>query len=138
MMPHLDEAALMLRLADRDIAALDVLRRAEEVHLAILCFHAQQAIEKCFKAALFCHLIEFRRTHDLQRLTDLLSEHGLQAPLTAAQVADLNPCAVLLRYDDAEIEVENISRTDLGQMVTSVRAWAEAVFQGAKSAEANV
>ena len=31
MMPHLDEAALMLRLADRDIAALDVLCRAEEV-----------------------------------------------------------------------------------------------------------
>ncbi len=91
----------MLRLADRDIAALDVLCRAEEVHLAILCFHAQQAIEKCFKAAPFCHLIEFRRTHDLQRLTDLLSE------------------------------------TELGQMVTSVRAWAEAVFQGAKSAEAN-
>jgi hypothetical protein len=46
MMPHLDEAALMLRLADRDIAALDVLCRAEEVHLAILCFHAQQEIEK--------------------------------------------------------------------------------------------
>ena len=137
MMPHLDEAALMLRLADRDLAALAVLCRAEEVHLAILCFHAQQSIEKCFKAALFCHRIEFRRTHDLQRLTDLLSEHGLQTPLTVAQVADLNPCAVLLRYDDAEIEIESISRTELGQMVTSVRVWAEAVFQGAKNAEAN-
>jgi HEPN domain-containing protein len=136
MKPHLDEAALMLRLADRDIAALDVLCGAEEVHLAILCFHAQQAVEKCFKAALFCHLIEFQRTHDLQRLTDLLSEHGLQAPLTVAQVADLNPCAVLLRYDDAEIEVENISRTELGPMVILVRAWAEDVFQVARSAEA--
>ena len=136
MKPHLDEAALMLRLADRDIAALDVLCRAEEVHLAILCFHAQQAIKKCFKAALFCHHIEFRRTHDLQRLTDLLSEYDLQAPLTVAQVAALNPCAVLLRYDDAEIEVENIRRTELGPMVTLVRAWAEGVFQAAKSAEA--
>ena len=136
MKPHLDEAALMLRLADRDIAALDVLCRTEEVHLAILCFHAQRAIEKCFNAALFCHFIEFRRTHDLQRLTDLLSEHGLQAPLTVAQVADLNPCAVLLRYDDAEIEVENISRTELGPMVTLMRAWAEDVFQVARSAEA--
>jgi HEPN domain-containing protein len=137
MKPHLEEASAMLRLAARDIAALTVLISSEEVHLSIICFHAQQAIEKCFKAALFCHLIEFRRTHDLQRLTDLLSEHGLQAPLTITQLAALNPCAVLLRYDDAEIEVENVDRTELGRMVTSVRAWAEDVFQVAKSAEAD-
>jgi HEPN domain-containing protein len=77
MSPHLDEAALMLRLADRDIAALTVLCRSEEVHLSILCFHAQQAIEKCLKAVLLCHRIEFRRTHDLQLLADLLSEHSM-------------------------------------------------------------
>jgi HEPN domain-containing protein len=137
MKPHLDEAALMLRLADRDIAALAVLCHSEEVHLSIICFHAEQAIEKCFKAALFCYLIEFRRTHDLQLLADLLAEHGPRAPLSPDQLAALNPCAVLLRYDDADIEVENVNRTELDQMVTSARAWAEDVFQAAKSAEAN-
>ena len=131
MKPHLEEAAAMLRLADRDIAALAVLCRSEEVHLSIICFHAQQAIEKCFKVALFCQLIEFRRTHDLQLLADLLSEHGVRVPLSTGQLAALNPCAVLLRYDDAEIEVANVDRTDLNQMVTSARLWAETVFQAA-------
>ena len=137
MKPPLEEAAAMLRLADRDIAALAVLYRSEEVHLSIICFHAQQAIEKCFKSALFCQLIEFRRTHDLQLLADLLSEHGIGAPLSADQLAALNPCAVLLRYDDAEIEVENVNRTELIQMVNTARAWAEGVFQAAISAEAD-
>jgi HEPN domain-containing protein len=137
MMPHLDEAALMLRLADRDIAALEVLCSSEEVHLSIICFHAQQAIEKCFKAALFCRRIEFRRTHDLQLLADLLSKQGVRAPLSTDQLAALNPCAVLLRYDEAEIEVENVNRTELSQMVTSARTWAETVFQAAWRAEAN-
>jgi HEPN domain-containing protein len=137
MKPHLEEAEAMLRLAGRDIAAVLVLVNSEEVHLSIICFHAQQALEKCFKAALFCHQIEFRRTHDLQLLAHLLSEHDLQAPLTMAQLAALNPCAVLLRYDDVEIEVENVNRTELTQMVIMARAWAEEVFQAAKSAEAN-
>ena len=53
MTPQLEEASVMLRLADRDIAALTVLCHSDEIHLSIICFHAQQAIEKCFKAALF-------------------------------------------------------------------------------------
>ena len=138
MKPHLEEATTMLRLADRDIAALAVLSGSVEVHLSILCFHAQQAIEKCFKSALFCYLIEFRRTHDLQLLADLLSEHGIQTPLTISQLSTLNPCAVLLRYDDAEIELENVNRTELSEMVTSARAWAEEIFQATKSAEVDV
>jgi len=137
MKPHLEEAAAMLRLADRDIAALAVLSSSEEVHLSIICFHAQQAIEKCFKAAIFCHCIEFRRTHDLPLLAGLLSEHGVLAPLSADQLAALNPCAVLLRYDDAEIEVTNVNRTELIQMVNTARTWAEGVFQTAISAEAD-
>lgn len=125
----------MLRLADRDIAALGVLSDSEDVHFSIICFHAQQAIEKCFKAALFCHRIGFRRTHDLQLLVDLLEEHGYPIPLAPDQLAALQPCAVLLRYDDAEIEVMNFTRAELGQMVSVVRTWAEGVFQTARNAE---
>ena len=137
MKPYLEEASAMLRLAARDMAALAVLISSEEVHLSIICFHAQQAIEKCFKAAIFCHLIEFRRTHDLQLLAGLLSEHGVRVPFSTEQLAALNPCAVLLRYDDAEIEVENMNRTELIQMVNTARSWAEGVFQAAMSAEAD-
>ncbi len=133
MKPHLEEAALMLRMADRDIAAFEVLSRAEEVHLSIVCFHAQQAIEKCFKAALFCHLIEFRRTHDLDLLAGLLDENHISVPLSASQIAALNPCAVRLRYDDVEIEMEYVTREELAGIVKAARAWAEQVFQAAIS-----
>ena len=137
MTPHLEEAARCSAWRTATSRPLTVLCHSEEIHLSIICFHAQQAIEKCFKAALFCHFIEFRRTHDLQRLADLLSEHGVQAPLSPDQLAALNPCAVLLRYDDAEIEMENVNRTELIQMVNTARAWAEGVFLAAVSTEAD-
>jgi HEPN domain-containing protein len=131
MKPHLEEAALMLRMADRDISAVKVLSRAVEVHLSIVCFHAQQAIEKCFKAVLFCHLIEFRRTHDLELLVELLAERRIAVPLSTQQIAAVNPCAVRLRYDDLEIEVEYITRDELTVIVADARAWAGRQFQAA-------
>ena len=131
MKPHLEEAALMLRMADRDITAVKVLSRAEDVHLSIVCFHAQQAIEKCFKATLFCNLIEFRRTHDLDLLVELLAEHHIAVPLSARQIAAINPCAVRLRYDDLEIEVEYITRDELTVIVADARAWAGRILQAA-------
>jgi len=37
-----------------------------------LCFHAQQAVEKSFKAVLVCLKIDFPRTHNLRTLLDLV------------------------------------------------------------------
>ena len=62
MKPHIEEALLSLRLADRDIKAFEVLSNDPEVHLSVACFHAQQAVEKSLKAVLFAHEIEFGRT----------------------------------------------------------------------------
>jgi len=135
MKPHLDEAALMLRLADRDLAAFHVLCRADVIHYSIICFHAQQAIEKCLKAALFCHHIEFRRTHDLEMLSSLLTEHRIALPLSTDQLASLNPCAVMLRYDDVEFEVAAMGLADLRDMVLTTRRWADDVLRDAQRLE---
>ena len=59
MKPHIEEALLSLRLADRDTKAFEVLSDDPDVHLSVVCFHAQQAVEKSLKAALFAHEIEF-------------------------------------------------------------------------------
>jgi hypothetical protein len=40
MKPHIEEALLSLRLADRDIKAFEVLSREKDVHLTVVCFHA--------------------------------------------------------------------------------------------------
>lgn len=127
----------MLRMADRDVTAFEVLCRSEDVHHSIICFHAQQAIEKCLKAVLFCHLIEFRRTHDLDLLSDLLKQHQIALPLSPSQLTTLSPCAVLLRYDDVEIEIATITRSDLAQMIASTRAWAGDICQTAIEADAD-
>ena len=122
MTPHRDEALRSLRMADHDIAAFEALMRHPEVHPAMACFHAQQAIEKCLKAVLFSRRVEFRRTHDLTELSHLLETNGVQIPVGADWLRSLNPFAVAFRYDDAELG--GLDTTALLEVVRAVRTWA--------------
>ena len=122
MTPHRDEALRSLSLADHDIAAFEALRQHPEVHPAIACFHAQQAVEKCLKAVLFARLIEFRRTHDLIELADLLERNGVKAPVASQWFKSLNPFAVAFRYEEAE--PRRIDTAVLSEVVRTVRTWA--------------
>lgn len=123
MKPHLEEAWRSLRLADRDIKAFDILRRDPEAHLSIVCFHAQQAVEKSLKAVLFLHEIEFERTHDLVRLARLLGTQGIVLPTREDRLRRLNPFSVTFRYDDLETEV--VSPEETASLVADIRRWAE-------------
>lgn len=46
MTPQHEEALRALRLADRDIAVFERIKDVPEIHLSMVCFHAQQAVEK--------------------------------------------------------------------------------------------
>ncbi|MGA2403845.1 MAG: HEPN domain-containing protein [Syntrophobacteraceae bacterium] len=129
MKPHIEEAQRSLRTAIRDIKAFNVLKDASDIDLATVCFHAQQAIEKSLKAVLFLHQIESRRTHDLVLLTQLLRQHGIEPPATDGQMSRLNPFAVMMRYDDMEINI--ISRHEAANMVAIIYSWAEELVQSA-------
>ena len=66
----LDTARLDLLMAERTIAQMD-----EEPGLAgPISWHAQQALEKSIKAALFLERIRVPRTHELEDLAELLPE----------------------------------------------------------------
>jgi HEPN domain-containing protein len=123
MRPHIEESLRSLRVAARDIKAFEVLKEAPEIDLSTVCFHAQQAVEKSLKAILFLHQVEFRRTHDLTELAQLLRQHGVETPVADAQLSRLNPFAVTLRYDDLEIEA--ISRDAAAELVMLIYQWAE-------------
>jgi HEPN domain-containing protein len=110
MKPHIEEAWRALQLADRDIKVFDILRGDPEAHLSIVCFHAQQAVEKSLKAVLFSRRIEFRRTHNLTELAQLLRQHGVEMPVADDPLRRLNPFAVTFRYDDMDIEL--VTRED--------------------------
>jgi HEPN domain-containing protein len=130
MKPNIEEALLSLGLADRDIKAFEVLCDAAGVHLSVVFFHAQQAVEKALKAALFANRIEFGRTHDLIKLAQLLRGRGINVPASDNQIRRLNPFAVTFRYDD--MEIETISKEDAANMITTIRIWAEKVVEAAR------
>ena len=104
MKPHLEEAWRSLRLAERDIQAFNILKTSPQVHISMAYFHAQQAVEKSLKAILFTHQIEFRRTHNLNELSQLLLQHGIETPIMDDRLDWLNTFAVTLRYDDKDFE----------------------------------
>ena len=133
MKPHIEEAWRSLRLADRDIQAFDALKANQQVHISMICFHAQQAVEKSLKAVLFSRRIEFKRVHDLVELARLLSERGIVLPVTEGQLRRLNPFAVTFRYDDMEIELTSLS--DVVSVVADVRRWAEEQVSAAVESE---
>lgn len=61
-----DLARRFLALADRDLRAFEKLVSDPEIDDEVIGFHAQQAVEKCLKAVLVRHSIEFRKVHDLE------------------------------------------------------------------------
>ena len=85
-------------------------------------FHAQQSIEKSLKAVLSAHMIEFRRTHDLITLMDLLQDHKLPAPPQADWLDELNPYAIEARY--GTIDPEGLDRTRALSAAEQLLDWA--------------
>ena len=122
MTPQHEEALRALRLADRDIAVFGRIKDVPEIHLSMVCFHAQQAVEKCLKAVLYEKHVDFRRTHDLAELAALLQRAGWPVPYADAELLKLNPYGVTFRYDDQDIEL--LTCDDAARIVRAVRAWA--------------
>jgi len=123
MKQPVDLARAYLKLADRDIKALDLLIGSQEIDDETVGFHAQQAVEKCLKAVLALSAIPFRKTHDLQELMDLLIDNQKALPPNAEKLEILNPYAVLLRYDF--IELKGFDRKAANELVAAVRVWTE-------------
>lgn len=118
-----DLARRFLDLADRDIRAFHKLSEDTEIDDEVVGFHAQQAVEKCLKAVLVRHRIEQRKTHDLQRLVDLLIENNPPIPPLREGIELLGPFAVELRYDF--ITTEPLDRQQARTVVVAVRSWAQ-------------
>ena len=71
---QLGDTTRWLRYAREDLITAETPLRQPHVPPRQACWHAQQAAEKALKAALIFLQIDFRRTHDLNVLRDLLPE----------------------------------------------------------------
>jgi HEPN domain-containing protein len=60
--------------AEEDLAVAEYLVSSDRPFFGAVGFHAQQAVEKCVKAFLVHHQVEFPKTHDLDKLFDLVAQ----------------------------------------------------------------
>ncbi|NLA75595.1 MAG: HEPN domain-containing protein [Deltaproteobacteria bacterium] len=87
-----------VRKAENDLTTAEHLFKGGNLYAYAITFHAQQAVEKFLKAFLVWHQIEFRKTHDIQELLDLVSDVDVNLPESIAESANLTPYGVEYRY----------------------------------------
>jgi len=63
----------------------------------MVCFHAQQCVEKYLKAMLVLHAVDFPKTHDIEKLVDLLPR-GVLASWKLDEQRRLTYYATVTRY----------------------------------------
>lgn len=116
-------ARMLFEAATQDLAACSLLSSGTGIGDAVVGFHAQQAVEKSLKAVLSAKGIEFRRTHDLVTLLDLLQDNHVPMPPAADQLDELNPYAVEARY--GTINPVGLDRVQTLTTVALVIDWAK-------------
>ena len=128
--PEIGSPADWLRHARSDLA-LARIERPAEVFLEMLCFHAQQAVEKSIKAVLLANEIRFPYTHGVAKLISLVKEAEIPWPEGLDQAADLTEYASETRYPGS---VEPVSEEDYRQaleVAEQVLAWAASFIEDA-------
>jgi HEPN domain-containing protein len=95
------DAALMLRIAQRDLKAARGMLDEEAFEEATWGYQIQQATEKALKAWISCLGQHYPRTHDLLLLCGLISDLGGD-PSPFQQLVNFSPFGSRLRYDEEE------------------------------------
>jgi HEPN domain-containing protein len=92
-----DEARIWLNYAKTDIHAAEALLESREFFPRQICFFAQQCAEKSIKAILAFEGVDFPKSHDLDRLRDLIPD-GWDFKETFPDLAELTIWAIESRY----------------------------------------
>ena len=100
-----ERACVLLQKARDDAYMLAQGSRDRAVSDWILGFHAQQSVEKAFKAVLTDRNVEFPRTHDLTALMDLVADSGAELPSDNDRLDELTPYGSRLRYEGGTEEI---------------------------------
>ena len=118
-MSDLKCARLMLRLAERDLRAMQSL--SAEAPEEVFGFFVQQALEKAFKAWLALLGELYPLTHSLETLLDRLAERGVDVE-PWRETERYTPYAVQFRYTGVDPETEAIDREAAAGAVRSLLA----------------
>lgn len=113
--------------ADSDLKAAEyLLTLKDDCPTEVVCFHAQQGVEKYIKALLTLLDVDFPKSHDLGELLKLLPQNR-NVPLTVHEAEILTDYAVSARYpDDTEFIpiLEATQASEIAKRISSaVRAF---------------
>ena len=115
---RLADTARWLRYAEEDLVTAETLLRQPQVPPRQACWFAQHATEKVLKAVLIFLGIDFRRTHDLDTLRDLVPENW-QLRTAHPDLSGLTRWAAEARYPE---NVPETTDTDASEAVEQARA----------------
>lgn len=83
--------------AESDLRAADTLLKTKDCPTDVVCFHAQQVVEKYIKALLTTLQVEFPKTHNIRKLIQLV-EPRHQIELSEREQESLTDYATTARY----------------------------------------
>jgi HEPN domain-containing protein len=122
-----DHAYELLEKADNDLIAAQATFPTGRAFDTV-CFHCQQSVEKCLKAVLAWHDVDYPWTHDLREILALvlpfmpeIAEHG-------RNIISLNPFAVGIRYSGVEYPSEEETTFSLS-LAVRVRALVQSYIE---------
>jgi len=124
-----DLAEQLLRRDDTDAAGARAMLPINEVADVLVCFHAQQAVEKALKAVLAARGVEFPFIHDISGLAKLCREAGAPLPGEMDGADLLTPYAAGLRYDDDTVHA--VERETASRWATAAVQWARGLVEDA-------
>jgi HEPN domain-containing protein len=121
MKTNLDLAQLLVRKAESDLANVRRTIASPGPHDTGL-FHCQQAVEKYLKALLATHNVTYPKIHDVTVLAELAEEFCPALQTLSFSLAEFNPFAVTIRYDDLDDEVSLPLLQEMFDKAEQVRA----------------
>jgi len=92
----LQKAAVDMRSAT--ILYNDFQKGNSALDIEVILFHLQQAAEKCLKAILSFHQINYQKVHDLEVLVNLITDNKIPLQINSTRLIDLSDFAVEGRY----------------------------------------
>lgn len=91
---------LWFKKADNDLKAIENNLNGEEIPTDVICFHAQQAIEKYIKGALIYFDQRITKTHDLINLLTSIKKYVPALSGLEDDLDDISRYGVEVRYPD--------------------------------------
>ena len=118
-----------LTLADEDInLASHALGLGAQSPYRLIAYHAQQCAEKCLKAFLVYHRVDFPYTHNIRRLLKFCAELATW-PQNLTNAEELTPYAITARYPGEEEEVTETEATKAIEIAQQVRTQVRTALQ---------